>query len=158
MQKLLVDQASMMKAIKPTNEMLVSELKEVNTELSSQTKVIDDLKDSLSYFSSDVEDLKNENQIMNKEMIKEGNLFLAEKVGKVQKNERTLSIRVIQIENFLKANYIEIQGVAVSENENQEDFENINMDILKIVEPQIVRQQIRDIKCFRPTRQPQDKR
>ena len=67
---------------------------------------------------------------MNKEMIKEGNMFLAEKVGKVQKNERTLSIRVIQIENFLKANYIEIQGVAVSENENQEDFEKVTMAIL----------------------------
>ena len=44
--------------------------------------------DSLSYLSKDVEDLKNENKIMNKEvkLIKEGNLSLAGKVVKVQEN------------------------------------------------------------------------
>ena len=60
--------------------------------------MIDGLKDSLSYLNKDVEDLKNENQFMNRQMklIKEGNLCLAEKVVKVQKNERALSIRVNQ--------------------------------------------------------------
>ena len=66
--KLLEDQTSMMKAIKTINEMLVKWKKEVKTELSSQTEVIDGLKDSLGYLSKYVEDLKNENQIMNKEM------------------------------------------------------------------------------------------
>ena len=150
---MLKDQASMMKAIKTTNEMLVSELKEVKVELSSQTKIIDGLKDSLSYLSKDVEDLKSENQIMKKEMklIKEGNLCLAEKVVKVQENESALSIRLNQMDNFLRGNNIEIQGVAVSENENQEDLEKITMAILKIVDPRIVRQQIGEIKRVRPT-------
>merc|ERR1712096_297036 len=121
--------------------------------LSSQTKVIDGLKDSLSYLSKDVEDLKNENQIMKKEMklIKEGNLCLVEKVVKVQENESALSIRLNQMDNFLRGNNIEIQGVAVSENENQEQLEKITMAILKIADPRIVRQQIGEIKRLRPT-------
>ena len=54
---------------------------------------------------------------MNKEMklIKESNVRLAEKVVKVQENERALSIKVNRMENFLKGNNSEIQGVTVSE-------------------------------------------
>ena len=55
------------------------------------------------------------------------------------------------MDNFLQGNKIEIQGVAVSENENQEDLEKVTMAILKIVEPRIVRQQIGDINRLRPT-------
>ena len=152
MKKLLEDQASMMKEIKKTNEMLVTELKEVRQKLSNQTKVIDGLKDSLSYLGKDVEDLKNKNKVMDKEMklIKKSNVGLADKVVKVQDNERALTIRVNQMENFLKGNNIEIQGVAVSENETKEDLEKVTMNVLKIVEPRILREQIGNIKRLRP--------
>ena len=72
-------------------------------------------------------------------------------VVKVQENEKALSIRVNQMVNFLKRNNIEIQGVAVSENENQEDLEKVTMAILKFIEPLIFRQQIEEIKRLRPT-------
>ena len=54
------------------------------------------------------------------------------------------------MDNFLQGNKIEIQGVAVSENENQEDLEKVTMAILKIVELRIVRHQIGAIKRLRP--------
>ena len=62
----------------------------------------------LDFLSKEVEDLKNENQIMNKEMklIKESNVCLAEKVVKVKENERAFSIKVNQMDNFLKGNNI----------------------------------------------------
>ena len=56
------------------------------------------------------------------------------------------------MDNFLKGNNIEIQCVAVSENENQEDLEKVTMAILKIVDLNIFRQQIGDIKRLRPTK------
>ena len=126
----------MMQEIKTTNEILATELKEVKDKLSSQTKVIDVLKDSLDYFSKEFEDFKNENQVMHKEMklIKESNACLTENIVKVQKNERALSIRV----NFLKGNNVDIQGVAVSENGSQEDLEKVIMAILKILEPTLL--------------------
>ena len=51
MKKLLQNQASMMKAIKTTNKIFVTEQNKVKEKLSSQTKVIDGLKDSLDYLS-----------------------------------------------------------------------------------------------------------
>ena len=65
---------------------------------------------------------------------------MAEKVVKVQENERALNIRANHMDNFFKRNNIEIQGVVVSENESQEDLEKVTMAIFKIFEPCIVRQ------------------
>ena len=73
-------------------------------------------------------------------------MSLTENVFEFQQNERTLSIRVNQMNNFLKEN-IEMQGFSITENEN---LENVTMTFKKLLFPPL--QKIGTIRHLRSTK------
>ena len=68
---------------------------------------------------------------------------LSKKYFDIQENNKQANIKLNPIENWMKRNNIEIQGVPASENKN---VEILAMKVLKKVDPRIGRQQVGKIR------------
>ena len=66
----------------------------------------------------------------------------------IEENDKLANIKLNQIENWMKGNNVEIQGVPACENES---VEIVAMKVLKKVDPRIERHQLGKIRRLRTT-------
>ena len=80
------------------------------------------------------------------EVLKADNMKLSEAAAGKAREDGYLFQKINQIENWMKGNNVEIQGVPVCENEN---VEIVAMKVLKKVDPRIERHQVGKIRRLR---------
>ena len=127
---------------------IVEEMRELREEITRTKKKVVQLEESVKFLNDDCEKLKKKSEYIKKDVttVKLDNERFTKKMVDLQENSKQVSIKLNQIENWMKGNNVEIQGVPVSENEN---VEIIAMKVLKKVDPRIERHQIGTIRRLR---------
>ena len=127
---------------------IVDEMRELREEITRTKKQVVVLEESVKFLHDDCEMLKKESARIMKDVenVKLDNERFTKKMVDLDENGKQVSIKLNQIENWMKGNNIEIQGVPASENEN---VEIIAMKVLKKVDPRIERHQLGLIRRLR---------
>ena len=123
-------------------------MRELKEEIPTTKKVLE-VEKIVKFLNDDFEDLKkNSNDFESQiEFVKKHNKQLSKSVEKIE-DDGELSMKVNQIDNFLRRQNIEIQGVPATENE---DLEKIVTNVLKLVDPRIERKELVSFRRMKPS-------
>ena len=90
----------------------------------AQGIAITDLEESLTFLGKYFKDVQDENKAINKEMtdVKLVNEELIKKMAEIEIKGKACDIKLNKVENWLHDNNVEIQGIQVSQNENDEEI------------------------------------
>ena len=123
-----------------TYKIITQMKKSINKNLSMEF-----LQKSLNLMYSKFDDMWTENKKIqeNIKTMKLENERLTKKLFDIEENDKQANIKLNQIENWMKGNNIEIQGVPGCENKN---VEIVAMKVLKKVDPRIERHQVGKIR------------
>ena len=146
--ELKADLDKMKAGLEKGQKKIVEEMRELREEITRTKKKVVQLEESVKFLNDDCEKLKKESEYIKKNVktVKLDNERFTKKMVDLEENDKQVSIKLNQIENWMKGNNVEIQGVPVSENEN---VEIIAMKVLKKVDPRIERHQIGTIRRLR---------
>ena len=152
LEKMIMDIAGEMKLMRAefgkSQKDLFNELRGLKEELTTQKNKVIVLEESVSFISDGYEKVKSENETMKNqiEILKVDNNKLAKKMLVLEENDKQTNIKLNQIENLMKGNNVEIQGVPAFENEN---MEMVAMKVLKKVDPRLERHHMGKIRRLR---------
>ena len=133
-------------------DMLHSEIKGLHEKLASQAEVNNELKRSLIYMGQELEDIKNENKLMKKELkvVNLSNEKLTKKVMEIEVKEKSQHFELNKIQNWLQGSNIELHGIPVVD--TNENVESIALSVLKKIDPKVERGQIGTIRRMKPVK------
>ena len=135
--------------LKAGQKEIVNEMRELREEISTTKKKVLEVEKTVKFLNDDFEDMKEKNKDFKNqiELVKKQNKQLSLSVEKIEDVEK-LSMKVNQIDNFLRRQNIEIQGVPATENE---DLEKIVTNVLKLVDPHIERKELVSYRRMKPS-------
>ena len=152
LEKMMMDMAGEIKQMRAefgkSLKDLSNELRGLKEELTTQKNKVIVLEESVSFISDGFEKVKSENVTMRNqiEVMKVDNNELTKKMLILEENDKQSKIKINQIENLMKGNNIEIQGVPAFETEN---VEMVAMKVLKKVDPRLERHHMGKIRRLR---------
>ena len=145
LEKLILEMKADLKAemveMRAGQKEMVDEMREMRKELATTRKKVLELEETVKFLNDDCEDLRKKNVDFNNqiEFNKKQTNKLSLIVEKIEKDDGELFMKVNQMDNFLRRQNVEIQGVPVTENE---DLEKIVTNVLKIVDPHVDRKKL----------------
>ena len=112
-------------------DMLHSEIKGLHEKLESQVEANNELRRSLIFMGQELEDVKNDNKLMKKELkvVNINNEKLTKKLVEIEVKEKAHHCELNKIQNWLQGNNVELCGIPVVD--SNEKIENIAMKLLK---------------------------
>ena len=143
--------------LKAGQKEIVKEMRELREEISTTKKKVLEVEKTVKFLNDDCDDLKKKNnefkcQI---EFVTKQNKQLSSTVEKIVEDDRELFLKVNQMDNFLRRQNVEIQGVPPTENE---DLEKIVTNVLKIVDPRIERKELVSFRRMKPSGMAEEKK
>ena len=135
--------------LKSGQKEIVNEMRELREEISTTKKKVLEVEKTVKFLNEDFEDMKKDNNDFKTqiEFVKKQNKQLSLAVEKIE-DDGELSMKVNQIDNFLRRQNIEIQGIPATENEN---LEKIVTNVLKLVDPRIERKELVSFRRMKPS-------
>ena len=133
-------------------DMLCSEIMGLREKLESQVEANNKLKRSLIFMGQELEDVKNENSSIKKELkvVNLSNEKLTKKVVELEVKEKAHHFELNKVQNWLQGNNVELHGIPVVDSD--EKVEKIAMSVLKKIDPKVERGQIGTIRRMRPVK------
>ena len=143
--------------LKDGQKEMVDEMRELRKELATTRKKVFELEETVKFLNDDCEELRKKNVDFNNqiEFNKKQTNKLTLIVEKIEKDDGELFMKVNQMDNFLRRQNVEIQGVPVTENE---DLEKIVTNVLKIVDPRLERKELVSFRRMKPTGMAEDRK
>ena len=96
-------------------DMLCSEIMGLQEKLENQVEANNELKRSLTFMGQEIEDIKNENSSIKKELkvVNLSNEKLTKKVVELEVKEKAHHFELNKVQNWLQGNNVELHGIPV---------------------------------------------